>query len=221
MTYFFPSVGRPPGIISPHVTQRPTTTITTRRSTVPVWWSPRPRPTSTTRRPWWKPRPTKSSPRPTPTTKKPLWPPTHFSQPTPPSTTPFHTTTTVSSFIERPPAVATTPVGLPATAGPCKTGTKEVMPGDCTSFRMCNNGNWLKVTCGLGLHWNNRLKICDWPHQAKCSSEYVTIIFLIPAVLSRLTLKKNSTLLHLENLDHLVAGYSQLVSKIYYILVHQ
>lgn len=48
------------------------------------------------------------------------------------------------------------------------------MPGDCSSFRQCHNGDWVVLSCAPGLHWNERLKICDWPQRARCSSTATT-----------------------------------------------
>lgn len=42
-------------------------------------------------------------------------------------------------------------------------------PNDCTSYYICLHGRpWFKMPCGPGTHWNDRLKVCDWPHNANC-----------------------------------------------------
>lgn len=42
--------------------------------------------------------------------------------------------------------------------------------GDCSKFCHCaNDGNWMKV-CPGRLHFNPKLQVCDWPHDAGCEA---------------------------------------------------
>jgi hypothetical protein len=41
-------------------------------------------------------------------------------------------------------------------------------PTDCSSFYSCSNGKKIEMHCPAGLHFNNQLKVCDWPENAKC-----------------------------------------------------
>jgi len=41
-------------------------------------------------------------------------------------------------------------------------------PTDCSSFFSCSNGVPIEEHCPAGLHFNDRLKVCDWPGNAKC-----------------------------------------------------
>uniref|UniRef100_T1E2L2 Putative mucin-like peritrophin n=1 Tax=Psorophora albipes TaxID=869069 RepID=T1E2L2_9DIPT len=42
-------------------------------------------------------------------------------------------------------------------------------PTDCGKFLTCVWGNTMPQNCPPGLHWNDRLKVCDWPGNANCS----------------------------------------------------
>jgi len=41
-------------------------------------------------------------------------------------------------------------------------------PTDCSIFFMCSNGVPIEQHCLGGLHFNDELKVCDWPENAKC-----------------------------------------------------
>jgi hypothetical protein len=41
-------------------------------------------------------------------------------------------------------------------------------PKDCSSFFICSNGVPIKLNCPAGLHFNDQLKVCDWPQNANC-----------------------------------------------------
>ncbi|KAG5680453.1 hypothetical protein PVAND_009961 [Polypedilum vanderplanki] len=43
-------------------------------------------------------------------------------------------------------------------------------PSDCQMFYKCFNKLAYKVSCPLGLHFNEKTKACDYPHIAKCQS---------------------------------------------------
>ena len=51
-------------------------------------------------------------------------------------------------------------------------------PTDCSKFFSCSNGNPIELDCPAGLHFNDELKVCDWPQNANC----------VPGNLSRLCL---------------------------------
>ncbi|CAG8672316.1 13559_t:CDS:1, partial [Ambispora leptoticha] len=40
--------------------------------------------------------------------------------------------------------------------------------GDCSKFVTCSNGIAYEMDCPLGLHFNDVLKVCDWPANANC-----------------------------------------------------
>lgn len=44
-------------------------------------------------------------------------------------------------------------------------------PTNCSQFLSCSNGRGRWMSCQDGLHFNRRLKVCDYPEQAGCSSE--------------------------------------------------
>ncbi|MPC08479.1 putative chitinase 3 [Portunus trituberculatus] len=162
-----PSVSRPS--VRPTQTPFPTrstteeqeapTTTTTRRtttqSTTPTWWwTPPPSTPRTTTKSWWVP-----SAKPTTTT----------------------TTTTTTTFTTSRPAVIDV-VDVPAAppSGPCNEGQSTGVPGDCTKFKQCLHGVLQVLECPGGLHWNERKKMCDWPHNAKCSGSAVRGAALLP-----------------------------------------
>lgn len=41
-------------------------------------------------------------------------------------------------------------------------------PNDCNSYYVCLHGRPKEMPCPITLHWNDRLKVCDWPHNANC-----------------------------------------------------
>jgi hypothetical protein len=41
-------------------------------------------------------------------------------------------------------------------------------PTDCSSFFSCSNGNPIELHCPAGLHFNDELKVCDWPQNTNC-----------------------------------------------------
>ncbi|XP_068222684.1 probable chitinase 10 isoform X2 [Palaemon carinicauda] len=131
-------------------------TTTTRRTTTPrtptSWWRP-PTTTTSTRQTWWTPGPT-----------RPWW---ETKPPTTPRSTITSTTHRPTSPPTRPPVPTQPP---PQSSGPCQAGKATGVPGNCNSFRQCIGGSWVSLSCAPGLHWNEALGICDWPHLAKCSS---------------------------------------------------
>uniref|UniRef100_A0A182S9A2 chitinase n=1 Tax=Anopheles maculatus TaxID=74869 RepID=A0A182S9A2_9DIPT len=52
---------------------------------------------------------------------------------------------------------------------PCDGNSHVPYPGDCNQYLVCNWGRLESASCADGLHWNQQLKICDWPSNAKCS----------------------------------------------------
>ncbi|KAB7504487.1 putative chitinase 3 [Armadillidium nasatum] len=48
------------------------------------------------------------------------------------------------------------------------SGSETIRSSNCQKFLICNQGAYTAKRCGDGLHWNDREKICDWPHNAKC-----------------------------------------------------
>ena len=41
-------------------------------------------------------------------------------------------------------------------------------PADCSSFFSCSNGVPILMHCPDGLHFNDKLDVCDWPQNAGC-----------------------------------------------------
>ncbi len=41
-------------------------------------------------------------------------------------------------------------------------------PDDCSTFFSCNNGVPILMPCPDGLHFNDKLDVCDWPQNAGC-----------------------------------------------------
>lgn len=56
---------------------------------------------------------------------------------------------------------------------PCDTNSASFASyrGDCTQYLICMWNKYEPFQCAPGLHWNSEQKICDWPHNAKCSPE--------------------------------------------------
>ncbi|CAG2113602.1 unnamed protein product, partial [Medioppia subpectinata] len=47
-------------------------------------------------------------------------------------------------------------------------------PRSCESYIQCTAGGVAyEMPCPVGLHWNNRAKLCDYPEVADCSAEFV------------------------------------------------
>lgn len=130
--------------------ERPVIDTTTRRTTTRRTTTQR-----STQTWWWTPPPT--TPR---TTTRPWWA----------VTTTKPTTTTTAPFYPYPPDAVDVPAPPPE-SGPCREGEKSGVPGDCKSFKQCFHGKMMILPCPQGLHWNQKMKICDWPASAKCSSK--------------------------------------------------
>jgi hypothetical protein len=41
-------------------------------------------------------------------------------------------------------------------------------PANCNGYYMCVYGQKMRNKCPPGLHWNQKMLICDWPSQATC-----------------------------------------------------
>jgi hypothetical protein len=41
-------------------------------------------------------------------------------------------------------------------------------PTDCSSLFICRHGYPIELRCPEGLHFNDQLKVCDWPENANC-----------------------------------------------------
>ncbi|KAK2586199.1 hypothetical protein KPH14_001463 [Odynerus spinipes] len=41
-------------------------------------------------------------------------------------------------------------------------------PYNCSTYFVCQGGDPIPMTCPKGLHFNDAIKICDWPNSAKC-----------------------------------------------------
>jgi hypothetical protein len=51
-------------------------------------------------------------------------------------------------------------------------------PSDCTRFFSCSNGVPIEMECPAGLHFNDQLKVCDWPQDANCVKRKLTRLYL-------------------------------------------
>lgn len=40
---------------------------------------------------------------------------------------------------------------------------------DCTKYYTCDHNSPVLSSCGIGLHFNPKLMVCDWPRNAKCT----------------------------------------------------
>jgi len=41
-------------------------------------------------------------------------------------------------------------------------------PKDCSKFIQCSNGQAYSKNCAVGLYFNEKLKVCDWPSNVNC-----------------------------------------------------
>jgi len=39
---------------------------------------------------------------------------------------------------------------------------------DCSKFIQCSNGQAYSKNCAVGLYFNDKLKVCDWPSNVNC-----------------------------------------------------
>lgn len=53
----------------------------------------------------------------------------------------------------------------------CTEGSLRASSTDCGAFEMCAGGEWQTIRCPNGLHFNEELKSCDYPKNAKCNVE--------------------------------------------------
>lgn len=49
------------------------------------------------------------------------------------------------------------------------------VPGDCNKFYRCANGQLFIMDCSSGLHFDQNMKICNWPDQANCKTGEVNL----------------------------------------------
>jgi hypothetical protein len=60
------------------------------------------------------------------------------------------------------------PSGICRLQGSLETTVRIPHPTDCSSFYSCSNGVPKEQHCPAGLHFNEELKVCDWPENANC-----------------------------------------------------
>lgn len=41
---------------------------------------------------------------------------------------------------------------------------------ECCKFKVCAGGQYVEMNCPAGLHWNDKVKACDWPCNADCKT---------------------------------------------------
>ncbi|XP_046966642.1 salivary glue protein Sgs-3-like, partial [Vanessa cardui] len=171
-------------------TPKPTTTSTTTTTTT----TPKPTTTSTTTTTTTTPKPTTTS---TTTTTTTTPKPTTTSTTTTTTTTPKPTTTTTTTTTPRPTTTTTTTT----TPRPTTTTTTTVRPStttnspnpdlnangcpvnphihwllpheeNCNQFYYCVWGEKVLRSCPSSLHFNRRIQVCDWPHDAGCAVSF-------------------------------------------------
>ncbi|OXU27905.1 hypothetical protein TSAR_016312 [Trichomalopsis sarcophagae] len=45
-------------------------------------------------------------------------------------------------------------------------------PDNCTTYFSCDMGKAWEMACPIGLHFNDKEKVCDWPERACCDPAY-------------------------------------------------
>ncbi|XP_071446319.1 probable chitinase 10 [Hetaerina americana] len=164
-----------PGTTTPHDHEE---SHQTTPSTEMTWWPTSPPATSTTTVPWWKPSTTTTM---QPTTTRPPPPPTTSMRP---STTTMMTTTKMTTTTMKPTSTSQRPAAPPegppdSPPGPgsaCQGGEYYRDPVNCGAYFRCILGEMRRQYCASGLHWNDRLKVCDWPAEARCEEEDNSIL---------------------------------------------
>lgn len=63
-----------------------------------------------------------------------------------------------------------------------KHGVYSACPENCEKYYMCFQGRLLKFRCQWGLHWNNKLRLCDMPAEANCNENSDSTIVTLPPV---------------------------------------
>ena len=89
------------------------------------------------------------------------------------------TSTTTTTTTTTPFTTPSTPVQIGPRKGDRCTSSSGLLPvsDDCTKYLQCQWGRFIERPCGPGTHFNARLKICDWPKNAKCKPKSSTVIF--------------------------------------------
>lgn len=140
---------------------------------------------STSSWPWAPTHGSPSTTTPAPTSQ--WWPPLLTSRTTSPRPSTYQTTETTTSTTQRPTTpYPTKPPKKPTTAstedpenhvpeettpgnnGQCVAGKYYADPANCGSYFMCVYGRKKQHFCAIGLHWNGKSQICDWPSKANC-----------------------------------------------------
>ncbi|GFG35330.1 hypothetical protein Cfor_11731, partial [Coptotermes formosanus] len=60
------------------------------------------------------------------------------------------------------------PAGSCPPWGPLNYTVLLANPADCSRFFSCSNGRPIEQYCPAGLHFNDILKVCDWPQNVNC-----------------------------------------------------
>lgn len=50
-----------------------------------------------------------------------------------------------------------------------ESGELSANPSNCNMYYICDHNRKTAMNCGLGLHWNDEQKVCDWPRNAGCT----------------------------------------------------
>ena len=43
-------------------------------------------------------------------------------------------------------------------------------PTDCTKYKLCNNGEYLVLSCAAGLSWDSEMNHCDYSANVNCNN---------------------------------------------------
>ena len=96
------------------------------------------------------------------------------------STTPFVPTQGSTGLRPTPkPTTIRPPPAVEAVVGPCQEGQYSQSGPDCSVYQWCVNGQLIDQGCQKGLHWNQQIKVCDWPANAKCPFSGSMFLFYI------------------------------------------
>ena len=56
------------------------------------------------------------------------------------------------------------------TGGKCSNQGEYRPHTDCSKYLLCNNGDYLVMSCAAGLHWDPKRDICDYAENVECGS---------------------------------------------------
>lgn len=97
----------------------------------------------------------------------------------------------------KPTTIRPPPPTVEAVVGTCQEGQYSQSGPDCSVYQWCVNGQLIEQGCQAGLHWNQQIKVCDWPANANCPFSGRKFLFKIHLIQQHF----NESYVHKKRID--------------------